>query len=116
MADGAHSGSSALFGIFLLSISSLVLIPYTIYHLVNKKEDDVVQPWTGNKHKSKSKGSSVATLLTKHNIILGVCWVVWLLLIVAVQNSSFESKPFDPFEILQVAPGADDKAIKKAYR
>lgn len=40
-----HSGSTALFGIFALSIFSLVLFPYTIYHAFFK-ESDAAQPWT----------------------------------------------------------------------
>jgi hypothetical protein len=40
-----HSGSTSLFGIFLLAIYSLIVIPYTIYHLCNVPETAAVQPW-----------------------------------------------------------------------
>lgn len=47
--------------------------------------------------------------------VLGL-WVFWLLMLVWVQSSVKDMKPFDPFEILQVERTATDKEIKKAYR
>ncbi len=42
-----HHGSTSMFGIFVLTIYSLVLIPYTIYYSCSASEDAApVQPWT----------------------------------------------------------------------
>jgi curved DNA-binding protein CbpA len=42
--------------------------------------------------------------------------VGWFLVLLWVQASVREIKPFDPFEILGLEHGATDKEIKKAYR
>ena len=47
-------GNSALFGIFLLSLLSLVLIPYTIYRLCfAEHEEQSVQPWSSVRARSR---------------------------------------------------------------
>lgn len=41
-----HSGNTALFGIFLISIFSLFLFPYTLYFLFSSGEaEQTAQPW-----------------------------------------------------------------------
>lgn len=41
-----QTGSSPMFAIFVLSLLSLALIPYTIYHFTSQSEsEDVVKPW-----------------------------------------------------------------------
>lgn len=114
---GDVQGSSGLFGIFLISVSSLFLIPYTIYRLCFHKEEDVdaTQPWPPS-GKQKAQSSKGGRLLTKHNVVLAVCWLLWLALLYAVQHSTHDMKPFDPFEILQIEPGASERDIKRAYR
>lgn len=44
MADTQEAASSGLFGVFLLSIYSLFLIPYTIYYLCSAGEEATTQP------------------------------------------------------------------------
>lgn len=44
MAEAQEAASSGLFGVFLLSIYSLFLIPYTIYHLCSAGEESTTQP------------------------------------------------------------------------
>lgn len=46
--------------------------------------------------------------------ILGAMW--FAIFLVAVKLESNEIKSFDPFQILEVSSGADNAAIKKAYR
>ncbi len=48
--------------------------------------------------------------------MLLVLWAVFMLLVFYVQWSAKSMKPFDPYEILGLEPGADDRDIKKAYR
>lgn len=43
-------------------------------------------------------------------------WGLWVLLLLWVQASIQEQKPFDPFEILGIDHTATDKEIKRAYR
>ncbi len=40
-----HKGSTSLFAIFALSLYSLFIIPYTIYHFCSASEETVVQPY-----------------------------------------------------------------------
>jgi len=48
--------------------------------------------------------------------ILLAAWLAWGVLVLYVQASSGDSKPFDPFDILGLERSATDKEIKKAYR
>lgn len=48
-------------------------------------------------------------------VVLGLVWAGIILVVVQLSDSK-EVKRFDPFEILEVDPAADDKTIKKAYR
>ena len=59
MADNTQS--SGLFSVFVLSIFTLVLLPYTIYHFCAGAEDDVVQPWQPG-----GRGASVHAHSTQH--------------------------------------------------
>ncbi len=43
-------------------------------------------------------------------------WGVWFILLLWVQSSIKDMKPFDPFEILGLERTASDRDIKKAYR
>ncbi|KAF5837295.1 Sec63 Brl domain-containing protein [Dunaliella salina] len=117
---GDNTQSSGLFSVFILSIFTLALLPYTIYHFCcSGADDDVVQPWQpGGKGKRKT---SVFTRLrqkyvTKENVILLVLWCLWVAMLFWVQASIQEQRPFDPFEILGLDHTASDKDIKKAYR
>jgi hypothetical protein len=49
-------------------------------------------------------------------LILLAAWLVWVLMLLWVQASVKDMKPFDPFEILGLERDANDKEIKKAYR
>eukprot|EP00983_Pelagomonas_calceolata_P129714 1161628-Pelagomonas_calceolata.AAC.12 len=50
------------------------------------------------------------------NVILLVLWCLWVVMLLWVQASIQEQRPFDPFEILGLDHTASDKDIKKAYR
>ncbi|KIY98884.1 translocation protein SEC63 [Monoraphidium neglectum] len=111
----AEEQPSGLFAIFMLTIYSLILIPYTLYRLcssADEKAEAVV--------KSKKKASGWQTLaskaFTKGTLLMLLAWGVWVLMLFYVKAASSEIKPFDPFEILGVERTATDKEIKKAYR
>ncbi|GAX76583.1 hypothetical protein CEUSTIGMA_g4029.t1 [Chlamydomonas eustigma] len=112
-----HTGSSSLFGIFILTIYSLVVIPYTISYFCCGDEEAKAQPWS---EKSKKKKSSISDSLkryfTKGNLLILVLWTIWFILLWAVSSSMTDMKPFDPFEILEIERGSTDKEIKRAYR
>jgi len=55
-------------------------------------------------------------LLNKGNLLILALWALWFLLLWYVSITAKDLKPFDPFEILEIEPGATDKEIKKAYR
>mmetsp|Transcript_2646 Transcript_2646/g.4510 ORF Transcript_2646/g.4510 Transcript_2646/m.4510 type:complete len:749 (+) Transcript_2646:96-2342(+) len=114
---GDEITSSGLFSVFVVSIFSLVLFPYTIYRLCAGDEgsESTAQPW--QKGKKKGKLSVLLSRCTSRgNLLLIGLWVVWCLLILWTQASIKENKPFDPFEILGITREATDKEIKKAYR
>eukprot|EP00879_Flechtneria_rotunda_P003234 GHRR01003457.1.p1 GENE.GHRR01003457.1~~GHRR01003457.1.p1 ORF type:complete len:707 (+),score=247.45 GHRR01003457.1:307-2427(+) len=115
MADAESTTSSGLFAVFLLSIFSLFLIPYTIYHFCSAGEDATTQPVAkGKKHRTFA--DRLKRYCTKGNLVLLALWLLWFGLVAYTQSSMSGMKPFDPFEILGVAPNASDRDIKKAYR
>ncbi|MEW5311206.1 MAG: hypothetical protein WDW38_002940 [Sanguina aurantia] len=110
-----HQGNSSLFAIFALSIYSLFLAPFTIYHFCNAEEGGAVQSYQGKK-KQTASSKLAKKIFTRGNIILLGLWAVWFLLLWYINASASDLKPFDPFEILEISRDATDKEIKKAYR
>lgn len=49
-------------------------------------------------------------------LIIVLLWCLWGVMLLWVQASIKEQRPFDPFEILGLDHSATDKEIKKAYR
>ena len=47
---------------------------------------------------------------------LALLWAAWVGLLCLARAWSVESTPFDPWDILQVPRGADEKAVRRAYR
>ncbi|GBF89855.1 hypothetical protein Rsub_02559 [Raphidocelis subcapitata] len=107
-APETDSTPSGLFGIFLLAIYSLVLIPYTLYVLCSAA-DEKAQSVVKGKRKGAEWQKFAEKLLTKGNVILLVAWVAWVGLLLYVQSSSGAAAPFDPFEILGVDRAATEK-------
>lgn len=56
------------------------------------------------------------SLLTCSNITLLACWILWGLILLYTQNTASDMKPFDPYEILHLQPGATSADIKRQYR
>ncbi|CAD7704428.1 unnamed protein product [Ostreobium quekettii] len=109
-----HTGSSPLFAVFSLSILSLILIPWTIYKLCSKGQENV-QPWVPG-GKKRTVGQKLAQYFTIGNVALVFLWIVAAVLVVYVQKSQKDMAPFDPYEILGIQPGIPERAIKKAFR
>lgn len=121
MADQETHGSTPMFGIFLLSMYSLFLIPITLWKLSGGSSEDgeVVKTWStgkGSNGKGKQTSSMVAHLRTVFSNRMLVAWLAWGLVLWYVKHSMGEVKSFDPFQILQVSLDASDQEIKKAYR
>jgi translocation protein SEC63 len=115
MGEENSAASSGLFAVFVLSIYSLVLIPYTIYRLCNASDEVTTQPVVKSK-KQPGFADRLKGLCTKQNIILLGMWVFWCGMVYYSQSSIADMKPFDPFEILGVPRDATDRDIAKAYR
>ncbi|GFR50266.1 hypothetical protein Agub_g12453, partial [Astrephomene gubernaculifera] len=112
-----HKGSTSLFAIFALSLYSLFLFPYTIYRIsCGGSEETVVQPYLQGKQKKGGVSRVLRKLFNKGNLVLIALWLLWALLLWYVSITSKDLKPFDPFEILKIEPGATTAEIKKAYR
>lgn len=69
--------------------------------------------------KGKGKYSIAAraqALLTCSNVTLIALWILWGLILVYTQHSASDTKPFDPYDILNLQPGASSADIKRQYR
>lgn len=107
-----------MFAIFVLTLLSLALFPYTIYRFCNAgdTEERVVKPW---QTKGKGKKSIIAHAqgwLTCSNVTLVALWILWGLILLYTQHSASDTKPFDPYDILNLQPGASSADIKRQYR
>ncbi|KAA6421625.1 MAG: translocation SEC63 protein [Trebouxia sp. A1-2] len=112
-----QQGSSPMFAIFVLSLLSLALFPYTIYRFCNTGDaEEVVKPWQGQGKRQYSLSTRIRGLLTCSNITLVACWILWGLILLYTQNTASDMKPFDPYEILHLQPGATSADIKRQYR
>eukprot|EP01025_Chloroclados_australasicus_P025203 TRINITY_DN2518_c0_g1_i1.p1 TRINITY_DN2518_c0_g1~~TRINITY_DN2518_c0_g1_i1.p1 ORF type:complete len:738 (-),score=149.14 TRINITY_DN2518_c0_g1_i1:294-2507(-) len=113
-----HRGNSGLFAVFVLSILMLFLVPYTIYKFFCKrsKDDDVVQPWATDEKGPSGISIILRKIFTPENIILLLLWGLAIGLMVFIQATNKELKPFDPYEILQLQKGANETQVKQAYR
>eukprot|EP00798_Chlamydomonas_sp_ICE-L_P029523 gene29523-5873_t len=110
-----YEGSSSLFAIFVLSIYSLILTPYTFIYLCSDSE---AEPWVEKSGKKKDSkiGYLLKRLFTRGNLILLALWIGWFVVLWYAQSVTREETAFDPFEILGVGTSATDREIKKAYR
>ncbi|GMH41560.1 hypothetical protein BSKO_09470 [Bryopsis sp. KO-2023] len=105
---------SSLFGVFLLSILSLVLIPWTIYKCCNSETSS--KPFELAERKKTRWMRKFREFWTCGNITLLLLWVVAILLLAYVQQTQKEAEIFDPFEILGIEQNAEDPDIKRAYK
>lgn len=73
--SGSHSGNTGMFGIFILTIATIVLVPYTLYALCNVSEENAAWAdskvgerwWWGAQHSTSS-----AQICDKHCHLLAV--------------------------------------------
>lgn len=73
----------------------------------------------GVQTKGKGRYSIVARargLLTCSNVTLIAFWILWGLILLYTQHSAADTKPFDPYDILNLQPGASSADIKRQYR
>jgi translocation protein SEC63 len=77
-----HTGSSPMFLIFVFSIYSLVLIPFTLYKLCgggSGSEEGVVKTWA-DKKKKHHFGEKVKGAFNRVGFKLLLAWALYLLL------------------------------------
>jgi len=70
----------------------------------------------GQGKRQYSLSTRIRGLLTCSNITLFACWILWGLILLYTQNTASDMKPFDPYEILHLQPGATSADIKRQYR
>lgn len=116
--EGEHTGSTPMFAIFLLSMYSLFLIPYTLWRLGGGGSDEAerVKTWHSKKGGDKKGESWAKRLRATFSGRMMLAWLAWALLIWFVKHSVGGIENFDPFAILNVPVDASDADIKKAYR
>ncbi|XVF07722.1 hypothetical protein REPUB_Repub06bG0164200 [Reevesia pubescens] len=118
----ASEENNALFPIFVLTIMALPLVPYTLVKIINalsKKTMTIhcqcsVCSRSGKYRKSIFK--RISNFSTCSNLTLVLLWIIMVMLIYYIKNTSHKVKVFEPFSILGLEPGASDSDIKKAYR
>ncbi|XWS59524.1 hypothetical protein CRYUN_Cryun08bG0129300 [Craigia yunnanensis] len=118
----ASEENTALFPIFVLTIMALPLVPYTLVKILNafsKKTMTIhcqcsVCSRSGKYRKSIFK--RISNFSTCSNLTLVLLWIVMVMLIYYIKNTSHEVKVFEPFSILGIEPGVSESDIKKAYR
>lgn len=103
--------TEALFPVFVISILSIIVVPWTLGKLFQGKTQELQA--TGGKASGKPWRER---LFTRSNLILAFLWVVLVAMMVFVSKTSTDDKPFDPFEVLEIPTNADDRAIKSAFR
>lgn len=70
-----QTGSSPMFAIFVLSLLSLALIPYTIYHLTSQGEaGDVVKPWQVRSLSNTARVTWLSRILFARGIVINTSW------------------------------------------
>lgn len=123
------------FFIFLTSLLSVVLFPYTAYFLWSVRAERLrtvrrtktVLHKHGNaeckcaqcaaKLAALTREKSWAEHMTLHNIVLAIGWTILVIMFVQLPNYKHqEMKTFNPYEILEIETGADTAEVKKAYR
>lgn len=121
-----------MFAIFVISLMSLFLIPFTIYKLCNAASGEAAKPWEtvstipvlyqkgaillsslgqwvkdvmqqAERQKEAAIKNRLRRLLNPTSIALIVAWLVLFGLLYYVQQFAKELSPFDPFDILKVA-------------
>lgn len=139
MTDPTESHGN-LFPIFLLSLIQFFLVPITIFRVggwLLGDGDKAARPaaaapavapadasseWgkAAAAHAARNKPTTskrIKALFRGFNLYVSVAWAMSAALAVYIAYSAPpEHKVFDPYEILQLTPGADASAIKKAYR
>ena len=107
---------SGMFPVFLLSLLSLALIPYTIYALFFKGADASARCAPGLAKRDRGVMTRVRAFFKPANLAIIGLWMLWGLLYLWILYATKESAPFDPYQILRIPIGATEKDVKKAYR
>ncbi|EYU35143.1 hypothetical protein ABFS82_10G049700 [Erythranthe guttata] len=114
--------NSALFPIFVLTMISLPLVPYTFVnlYLTFKKKTKSIYCHCSSCFRSgkyrKSIFKRISNFSTYSNLTVVLLWLVVALLVFYIKHINTEVQIFEPFSILGLEPGVSDSDIKKAYR
>ncbi|CAI2298480.1 unnamed protein product [Caenorhabditis sp. 36 PRJEB53466] len=110
----------------LVSFYAIILFPATYYcfpdttktepeHVINEHECQC----GGCDRKRRAKAANKPWRRTKRMITIGVLVIAWLIFAIIVKKTTeieVTHKDYDPYLILGLDQGADEKAIKKAWR
>eukprot|EP00898_Chlorokybus_atmophyticus_P006992 jgi/Chlat1/7294/Chrsp58S06920 len=116
---------SALFPIFLLSVLSLFLVPWTIVlllglasgkHRAGSRATCSCSMCRRSPKNAQSVWRKVNRYLTVGNVACLLLWCVAVALMLYIRASTAQVTPFEPYSILGLSSGASESDIKKAYR
>ncbi|KFM72645.1 Translocation protein SEC63-like protein, partial [Stegodyphus mimosarum] len=119
-----YDESGGTFFYFLLSFEALVVIPCTYYFYPRSKEQQKVKSHSdchcenciikNSRLRSKEPLRKAKERFIKFLLLIG--WTSLFLTAYKVAHLQHDYVAYDPFEILQIDPGASMAEIKKAYR
>lgn len=115
MQTTAHNADAGLFLVFIVTILVLFLIPMTI-HRVFFWGDDETKTKKRGMQKSLGLLSRIKAALTPYTVLLIMAWIVTGLTVWYVSTTTAGQEVFDPYQVLDIRPGATEADIKRAYR
>jgi len=105
-----YDESGVTFYYFLLSVLSIILIPWTILIFFKPKNENKFL--TKKKYVRKEKKSPINWKL----ILISLGWISVAMLSYKVINTKIEMKTWDPYEILGLDPETPVDQVKKTYK
>ncbi|KAF8306252.1 hypothetical protein DL93DRAFT_2065614 [Clavulina sp. PMI_390] len=115
--DYEEGGFMALY--FILTFLIIILIPLSTSTLVpsfKKDTSNVCECSECSVKQQKAKRTSPLQRLSPSGIFTLILWVIFFGIAYKLATTKLDSKIYDPFEILGLAPTSDEKAIKKHYK
>jgi len=108
--SGPVDPAEDLFSVFLVAFLTTIVVPWTIGKFCCAEEVG------GEVRQHKRKLSFKEKYVTRSNVIFCVLWLLVISLSWHISRNAEDTKPFDPFDILEVPAAATAKEIKSAYR
>lgn len=116
------------FSYFLLTLLGMILFPWTLYKVAQRLGFTFAEDTTlkrvdggigglGSKSGFDKAGDGTGRKgPSRRSILFGVLWLIFLVILLRLPGSNKQLKVFDPFDILEIEPPADDRLIRRQFR